>query len=185
MNNCIIALDLSTTVCGYTIFKNEKLEWGFYKFKQVELIDRGIELLKFLHNMIDEHKFDTLIIEANLKSFQAGGTSASAMLNTSKMNFFCQVYSKEVLKINVVEYNVIRARNLWKPGFTKMSRVNKTMKDKELVFKLVLEEVKCIGMVVDTKIISRGKNKGEIRYIDEGMDMTDSYVLMKAHLNSI
>lgn len=94
----------------------------------------------------------------------------------------CQVYAKKILNVEIKEYNVIRARNIWMPGFTKISRINKNLKDKEIAFKFVLSEIKKTNLEIEEKIITRGKNKGTIRYIDEAMDMTDSYVLMQAYL---
>lgn len=86
----VISLDLSTTVIGYSIFKDKELvKCDFYKFKEKELIERGEELYAFLKELFAEYDMTsmTFVIEERLKSFAGGRTNANAMLNTAQMNF--------------------------------------------------------------------------------------------------
>jgi Holliday junction resolvasome RuvABC endonuclease subunit len=84
----LIALDLSTTVMGYSIFDmetEELLRMDYLSFSKDDLVDRGQELHEQLQSFISEFKDVTFAIEERLKSFRSGGTNADAMLKTAQI----------------------------------------------------------------------------------------------------
>jgi len=180
----ILAFDLSTTVCGYTVFDEDTEEIkkiSYYKFKGEELLDRSKELESLILKINDEFKIDKMIIEENLKSFRSGGTNASAMLNTSKMNFCCQYIMKFVHGIQVFEINVNSARSSCFPGFHKIARLRKGVKQKEIAFEMACQELG--EKTFPKKILQSGVRKGTEVFLDEAGDMADSWVIGKAYLN--
>lgn len=180
----LLALDLSTTVMGYTLFEIEskqKIDIGYHKFNTESLVERGKELHTFLDDQLTKHNITKFAIEENLKSFRSGGTNASAMLNTSKMNFLCQYLVRYIYKIETIELNVNTARSTCFPGFHVIARGRKDMKGKEVAFemtKLALGE-----KTFPKKILKSGPRKGLEVFIDEAMDMADSWVIGTAALN--
>lgn len=184
--NYILALDLSTTVCGYTIFEeeSEKLEEiSFFKFKEELLLNRSKELETLILNLNKKYKFNKMIIEENLKSFRSGGTNAAAMINTSKINFCCQYLIKFVHGIDVVEINVNSARSSCFPGFHKIARLRKGIKQKEIAFEIACTELG--DSTFPKKILQSGPRKGLEVFIDEAGDMADSWVIGRAYLTNL
>lgn len=181
----ILGFDLSTTVVGYTILDDVTCEvekMFYYKFESEELIDRGRELEDLLVILFNEFDITTFGIEENLKSFRAGGTNASAMLNTSKLNFLCQYLVKNYYRKDIVELNVNNARSLCFPGFHKIAKALKGKKHKEIIFDMAIDLFP-IG-TFPKKVLKSGPRKGEEVYLDEAMDMADSWVIAKAVVES-
>lgn len=183
-----IALDLSSTVCGYTIYQNNELkDVGYKKLTSEVLLDRGQELKTFLDELINSWKekdvvFNTLVIEAHMKSFSGGKSSGDAMFKTGQMNFLGRYLCRFEYGMNVVELNVNSARNTWKPGFIKLARSIKNVKDKEIAFDYASKELIEKGFELPTKVLKSGPRKGETVFLDEASDITDSYVLGEAYL---
>lgn len=182
----LLAFDLSTTVAGYSILDvltQELIYIDYYKFKEENLVDRANELVNLLESIINNEKYNITEIglEENLKSFRAGGTNASAMLNTSKINFCFQYLIKFIYKKSLIEVNVMTARGACFPGFHIIARTQKGVKQKEIAFKMALKE---LGTeIFPKKIMKSGLNKGKEVFIDEASDMSDSWVIGKAILN--
>lgn len=179
--NRLLALDLSTTVMGYSIFdlnSEELIEINYYKFKSKILIDRGTELRNILNKIIKNNNIKIVGIEENLKSFRNAFTNANAMLNTSKFNFLCQFIVRDA-KIPLVEINVNTARSKCFPGFHKYARAKKGVKQKDIVFDLAVAE---LGKnFFPKKVMKSGPRKGDEVYLEEAKDMADSWVIGQAY----
>lgn len=182
----LLALDLSTTVMGYSLFDKETgelLYMDYYAFEKEDLVDRGQELeIKLSELMRSFSDIDEFAIEERLKSFRSGGTNANAMLNTAQLNFLCQYLTKFVYNLPLSEINVNTARGACFVGFHKLARAQKGTKHKEIVFKMtraLLGDDK-----FPTKVLKSGPRKGETIFIDEAMDMADSWVIGTAILNN-
>ena len=180
----LLALDLSSSVCGYTIIIDNKIEKVSYKkFETKEMLTRGKELINLLYDITEQYpQVKTLVIEAHMKSFAGGASSSDAMLKTSQMNFLGQSYLYNFHDYEVITLNVNHARNTWQPGFLKLARAMKGVKHKEIAFNIAKDQFKELGIELPTKVISRGKRKGETVYLDEAGDMTDSYILAMSYL---
>lgn len=180
----LLSFDLSTTVLGYSVFdksNSEMLDIGYYSFTNKELLDRAGELEKFVDSIFSKYKdIDSFAIEERLKSFRAGGTSADAMLKTSQLNFLCQYLMKYKHNVTVLEINVNVARSACFPGFHKMARTMKGTKHKVLVFELFKKIIDV--SLLPTKVMKAGARKGETVFLDEAMDMADSWVIGRAAL---
>lgn len=181
----LLALDLSTTVMGYCIFDKDTGDYvamDNYKFKEENLVDRGDELLGTITMLTVQYPaIDEIAIEERLKSFRSGGTNANAMLNTAQLNFLCQYLTKFNFKLRLTEINVNAARSLCFPGFHKVARATKGTKHKEIAFNMVKNVLG--DDKFPTKVLKSGPRKGETVFIDEAMDMADSWVIGKAILN--
>lgn len=182
----LLAFDLSTTVAGYSIFDEvteELILMSYYKFTEENLVDRANELVNLLESLIKNEKYEisTIGLEENLKSFRAGGTNASAMLNTSKLNFCFQYLVKYIYGKTLTEINVNSARSACFPGFHVIARALKGKKHKEVAFDMALKELGTDKF--PKKIMKSGPRKGEEVFVDEASDMSDSWVIGKAILN--
>ena len=183
----LLSVDLSTTVLGYSIFDKdteELIKIDYYKFSSDDLVDRGDELLKVVGTLIDLYpEINELAIEERLKSFRAGGTNANAMLNTAQLNFLCQYFTKYKFKVNLSEINVNTARSNCFEGFHTLARASKGTKHKEIAFKMtraILGDAK-----FPTKVLKSGPRKGDTVFLEEAMDMADSWVIGKAIMNIV
>ena len=182
----LLAFDLSTTVAGYSIFdetNGDLIHMNYYRFKEDDLVDRANELVNLLESIINQEGYDisTIGLEENLKSFRAGGTNASAMLNTSKLNFCFQYLIKYIYKKTLTEINVNTARSACFPGFHVIARAQKGKKQKEIAFEMAVKELGADKF--PKKVMKSGPRKGDEVYVDEASDMSDSWVIGKAILN--
>lgn len=181
----LLALDLSTTVMGYSVFEKntgDLIHMDYYSFEKDDLVDRGMELeIKIMELMRSFSGIDEVAIEERLKSFRAGGTNADAMLKTAQLNFLCQFIVRYSLKLSLTEINVNTARSSCFPGFHKIARATKGVKQKEIAFKMVKEKLG--ENFFPTKVMKSGPRKGETVTIEEAKDMADSWVIGQAAMN--
>ena len=180
----LLALDLSTVVMGYSIFDIDTLELikiGYYSFEKSDLISKGIELKNELKDIINEYEGIIEIgIESLLKNFQSGMSNMESILKLASFNFLCQFLVQTEFSIKIKTISSGTARGLVFPGFHKISRSKKGVKDKEVAFEMVRN---ILGeSYFPTKILKSGKNKGNIIYIEECRDMSDSWIIGKAIL---
>ncbi len=184
MNN-LLALDLSTTVMGYSVFDKDNgnlIAINYYSFQKDDLVDRGFELFEKLNEIFALYGgIKEIAIEERLKSFRAGGTNADAMLKTAQLNFLCQYLIKNQYHLMLTEINVNTARSSCFPGFHKIARATKGVKQKEIAFKMVKEKLG--EHFFPTKVMKSGPRKGETVTIEEAKDMADSWVIGQAAMN--
>jgi hypothetical protein len=183
----LLSFDLSTTVCGYSLFDlktKELVDKNFYCFKGETLLAKADEL-KLLIDKIEfavEHSYNNsithFVIEERLKAFQSGKSSAEAILKLGAFNFLCQYLAKEK-SWKVSEVSVNTARKTVFPGFHSLAKKQKA-KQKEFAVELFLKMFPEITF--PTKIMKSGARKGQEVLIDEAADMIDSLILGEAFL---
>jgi hypothetical protein len=177
----LLAVDLSTTVCGITLMDIERkkvMEITYHSFaEKTTLLEKAVELRKLMNGYISTFKIKHFCIEERLKSFQAGGSNAESIGKLTAFNFFCQTIFHDA-KIKIHEIPVATARKLALPGFHKLARTLKGQKQKDIAFEWV---VKLLGEeLFPTKVMKSGKNKGKTMFVDEAKDMADSWVVATA-----
>jgi len=183
----LLSFDLSTTVVGYSIFslfRGDLVTCKYHKFDADELVDRGMELIGLIDDILAKCKSDgfgvtKFVIEERLKSFRQGGTNADAMLKTAQLNFACQIIMK-TKGLETVEINVNAARSACFPGFHKVARARKDVKQKEVAFEFAVKELG--ESFFPKKVLKSGPRKGEEVFLEEAKDMSDSWILGKAYL---
>ena len=181
----LLALDLSTTVCGFAVFNSTTKaisETGFYRFKKEALLDKANELDTFLKRFMYGNQIDCVVIEERLKSFRAGGTNAEAMLKLASFNFLCQHLVVNKYNCQIRELNVNTARKLCFPNFHSAAR-KVTSKQKEFAFELAIQTF--TDVVFPKKIMKSGKRKGEEVFVDEARDIADAVILGTAAIHQL
>lgn len=181
----ILALDLSTTVIGYSVFETEDGSLKvceFYCYESDDLVDKGFEVRNLLLSLKDRFDYEAVVIEERLKKFTAGRTNADAMFKTAQLNYITQFICRD-LGYSVKELNVNTARSLSFPGFHTIARARKDVKQKEVAFEMA---IKILGDgFFPKKVLKSGPRKGMEVYLEEARDMCDSWVLGRAYLNSL
>ena len=117
---------------------------------------------------------ENVYIEDTLQSFSRGLSSAKTLMTLAKFNGIVSNITYEVIKVKPEFINVNVARKSLK------IKIDKTLeKDKkEQVMDWVYSDLG--GYEWPTKVISRGKNKGVVKYEKFCYDMADAYVICKA-----
>lgn len=178
----LLAFDLSTTCCGFSIFsieRKELLELNFFNFKKETLLERTDELEFKVNELCSLYNIKVFCIEERLKSFKAGGSNAESLGKLTAFNFYCQTlfYKKN---IPLKEIPSATARKLAIPGFHSIARKIKGKKQKEIAFDFILKELG--ESYFPTKVMKSGPRKGQTVFVDEAMDISDAYIIGKSGL---
>ena len=173
-----IGLDISTSIVGISVFKDKNLD----KLSHIDLSKEKCIFKKakmfenfFLKNIVNIKDIDYIYIEDILQSFSRGLSSANTLMKLAKFN---GIVSNIVYNITnlVPEYiNVNTARKALDIKIDKKSSIDK----KEQVMLWVDKDLK-ESFLWPTKVISRGPNKGLVKYEKFCYDMADAYVICKA-----
>jgi Holliday junction resolvasome RuvABC endonuclease subunit len=178
----LLAMDLSTVTCGYTIMDLETEEIkliSYFSMKDDEMLDKALYLKKQIDLILTTYKIDVFVIEERLRAFASKFTNIEALGKTAAINFCAQFLMKE-RGAEVIELHVSSARKLAFPLFHKAKKLV-DLKDKEYAFDLVKKE---LGEdIFPKKVMKSGKDKGQTRFLEEAKDMADSYILAKAICN--
>ena len=153
------------------------------KFNSIEYVDlrkikcifkKAIAFENKINDLNKIFKFNSIYIEDTLQSFARGLSSAKTLMQLSRFNGIVSNIAFRLTNIVPDYINVNTARKQLNIKIDKNSS-----KDKKLQ---VLEWVdKDIGNYSwPTKVISRGKNKGRVKYEDFCYDMADAYVICKS-----
>jgi hypothetical protein len=171
-----LGLDISTSIIGLSCFVDNEFEMISYVdlrkikciFEKAEIFERSFKSLN------KKFEFNKVYIEDTLQSFARGLSSARTLMQLSRFNGIVSNIVFRITKIVPDYINVNTARKQLSIVIDKNSE-----KDKKLQ---VLEWVdKDIGIYNwPTKVISRGKNKGRVKYEDFCYDMADAYVICKS-----
>ena len=177
-----IGLDISTSIIGMSLFLGNKLVKLMHvdltktkcmfdkaskfeeEFKQKILTDIEGKDLNIRH----------IYIEDTLQSFSRGLSSARTLMQLSRFNGIVSNISFRITRIKPVFINVNTARKLLGIKIDKNSDKDK----KEQVMDWVGADLG--GYDWPTKIISRGPNKGHVKYEKFCYDIADAYVICKA-----
>lgn len=177
---CYLGLDVSTTHLGICLLNDkdeilhlDSINTPTDKYNTIwKKIEKIKEELALLHRVWIAKGYDVTYVgvEEWLKAFRPGGSSAEVIINLSRMNalvsyLVIQEFGLEPLYISVT---TARARL----GI-KIDKKDKTISNKEKVFNIVRTK---IVWNWPTKVISRGKNKGNTVFEDECLDMVDAYI---------
>lgn len=184
-NECLLALDASSKVIGYSIFDLKTKELlkidKFLHDEKKTLIERTLEYEKLLVKLIAEYNITEMVIEEAFKAFTGGGSSATTVQVLTAINFGYQlITTKNNIKVNTMTVN--EARKNCFPG-VKIRTLAKMrgQKEKDFCFDLTLPTLQSY---YTTKTISKGKNKGNVVYEEWCKDMADSYICGYGYLNS-
>ena len=178
-----LALDLSTTCMGYSLFNDkEELITGYKLFDGEDHLGRGKQLKEYLTGIFEQYKtIDTVIIEERLQAFSGGRTSTDTILKLAQFNFLGQWICQEDFKCKVITLGVQTARKQAYPHI-KLNRKGVDYK------KLFLEEnTKKYGkdwIPMDTlsRKTVRG-NAGDKVQSKYALDTSDSLILLTAFVN--
>jgi len=183
IQNLLLSLDASTKVIGYCVYDSStkviKELKHFDNSNKHDIIEKALEFEKWLLELLKEYPgINEMVIE---EAFVAMNNSTSDALTVARLNqinalirFIC---FQQGLKTNTI--GVRESRLLAYPGYSfKQKAKAGGLNHKEQAFLLVLAEIG--DFYFPTKIVSRGKNKGEVRYEDFCKDMSDAYILAKS-----
>jgi hypothetical protein len=171
-----LGLDISTSIIGVSLFENSSLKELFYidLTKTKCIFNKSKQYKDFINNKLSGITIDKIYIEDTLQSFSRGLSSAKTLMTLARFNGIVSNITFEVTGIKPEFINVNVARK------TLGIKINKEIdKDKkEQVMDWV--DLDLGGYDWPTKIISRGKNKGLVKYEKFCYDIADAYVICKA-----
>ena len=178
-----IGLDISTSIIGMSLFLDNKL----IKLMHVDLtktkcmFDKASKFeeefkQKVLNDITSDETIDVkyIYIEDTLQSFSRGLSSARTLMQLSRFNGIVSNIAFRITRIKPVFINVNTARKTLGIKIDKNSSIDK----KEQVMAWVGLDLG--GYDWPTKIISRGPNKGRVKYEKYCYDIADAYVICKA-----
>jgi len=178
-----IGLDISTSIIGMSLFSGDTL----VKLMHVDLtktkcmFDKASKFeeefkQKILLNVENDNLLDIkcIYIEDTLQSFSRGLSSARTLMQLSRFNGIVSNIAFRITRIKPVFINVNTARKTLGIKIDKNSVKDK----KEQVMDWVDSDLG--GYNWPTKIISRGPNKGHVKYEKFCYDIADAYVICKA-----
>tara|TARA_B100001063_G_scaffold7612_1_gene5845 strand:+ start:230 stop:808 length:579 start_codon:yes stop_codon:yes gene_type:complete len=177
-----IGLDISTSIIGMSLFLDDKL----VKLMHVDLtktkcmFDKASkfeeEFKQKIYTDVEGNNLDIkyIYIEDTLQSFSRGLSSARTLMQLSRFNGIVSNISFRITRIKPVFINVNTARKSLGIKIDKNSSKDK----KEQVMDWVSTDLG--GYNWPTRIISRGPNKGHVKYEKFCYDIADAYVICKA-----
>ena len=176
----ILALDISTSCTGYTVFnnKNEVEEIDFINLGKYEgLYEKASQIKSRLLDIFNKYDdINSIVVEENLQAFRPGLSSAKTLMTLTQFNGVVRWICFDTLNIEPISMNVNSARKLVGLKIDKKSK--QTTKDQVLEWVQNKEE----EILWPTKIVSRGRHKGQVKFNPFCYDMADSYVIGKAFL---
>lgn len=174
----LLSLDISTSCTGYCVFdKNELKEIGYISLKKHKgLYDKSNHVKEKLIEIKSRFVITDIAVEENLQSFRPGLSSAKTLMILAQFNGVTRWICYELFNIEPISINVNSAR---KSVGLRIDRKSKK-KTKEQVYEWVAKEDPSI--VWPTKVLKSGRNKGQVRIIEENFDMADAYVIGRAFM---
>lgn len=174
-NGNILALDISTSCIGYSVFTEEGnlVTASYIKFNDKLTIFEKLEEFKKTISYLKESKITFIAIEEPLKKFMGKFSSATTI---ALLNFFNGMISSCLyleFGLEPVYFNVNNARKLAFPNL-KIEREGNSMKHE--IWKKVME----LEPLIDWKYGPRSR-----KLLDENYDVADSYVIGLAMLITI
>jgi len=179
-NDYIIGFDISTSVIGICVFKNNVFfSLDYIDFRKLENLFEKADLFEKEFSEIflkikDDIKTLKIFIEDIMQSYSQGMSSSKTIVQLAKFN---GITSNIIYNISglIPDYiNVNSARKLLKIKLDK----NLSKDKKEQILEWVSNEIPEFKW--PEKIINRGVNKGSVKYEPFCYDMADSYVICKA-----
>ena len=176
-----IGLDISTSIIGVCFLdsNSELINLENINLKKLKCIFNKSEstknhFLEYSKKYIFEEKVIVFIEEA-FQSFSSGFSSARTLSQLNRFNGIVSYLSNQIFSTIPIYINVNSARkNL-------QIKINKklNLSTKEQVFQWVKNNIE-IDFDWPEKVVSRGKNKGLVKFDESCYDMSDAYVICKA-----
>ena len=179
----ILGLDISTSCVGWCLLDADAdhlVAAGSFVLKDIScMFDKAQSVQQGLQTLINEHNVEAIVIEENLQAFRPGFSSAKTLITLARFNGIVSwlAYGRVKVKPNFI--NVNRAR---KSVGLKIDRKS-TLSTKEQVF----EWAKANGMrdfPWPTKKLKSGPRKGLVIFDDSCYDISDAFVIARAHVNN-
>ena len=180
-----IGLDISTSIIGVSLLdsKGTLIDLQNINLKKIKcLFEKSNFVKEYFIRLTEHYTFEENIcvfIEEAFQSFSKGFSSARTLSQLNKFNGIVSYIIYEHFKVKPAYINVNSARKVLQ------IKIDKKLKNtKEQVFIWVREQV---DYKWPEKIISRGINKGVVKFEDSCYDMSDAYVISKAgiYLNDL
>ena len=177
-----IGLDISTSIIGMSLFLGNKLVNLMHvdltktkcMFDKARKFEEEFQM-KIANDMSDNPlEISEIFIEDTLQSFSRGMSSAKTLMQLSRFNGIVSNIAFRITRIKPVFINVNTARKSLGIKIDKNSDKDK----KEQIMEWVSADLG--GYDWPTKIISRGPNKGHVKYEKFCYDIADAYVICKA-----
>ncbi len=172
----ILGLDVSTSKTGWCLLEDDGTltKMGCVQSdSDTDLFDKADHLVKTLLDIVKDIGKIEIVIEEPLLRFAKGMSSASTLLTLNRYNGMVTYACWRVLGVRPTHLNVIFARR--RLGIKKEKGDNV----KEVVMKWVSSDLKDYPW--PTRVVTRGKRKGETIFEESCFDVADAYVMAKAH----
>lgn len=172
-----LGFDISTSIIGITLFKKRK----FYKFFNIDLrktkcmFEKSSRVEKLLLEIKSEVcNVNKVYIEDILQSFSRGMSSSKTITQLARFNGIVSFLIFKIFSLTPEYINVNTARKTLGIKIDKNSSKDKKLQVLEWVDKDLG------GYNWPEKIISRGPNKGLVKFENFCYDISDSYVICKS-----
>ena len=173
----ILGLDISTSIVGWSLLSLESDEFslGYLPLTSSgDIYDKAWEVRKLLHELAWEHNIQAAYVEEDLQRFRRGLSSAKTISLLTRFNgVVCQLTYEET-KLKPGRINVNTARKLAGVVYDKKDKSRTT---KEKVFEAVQG---LINYDWPTRVLSRGKRKGQTVFENGCYDMCDAWVISQS-----
>jgi len=174
-----VGLDISTSIIGICFLnKNEDIVLleSINLKKEKCMFNKSFivkERLEFYKKNLNFCKDFQISIEEPFQSFSKGFSSANTIAQLNKFNGIVSFLVYNIFNVKPIYINVNSARKNLQIKINKKSNIN----TKEQVFLWVKDR---ITFNWPEKVISRGPNKGRVKFDESCYDMSDAYVICKA-----
>ena len=171
-----LGLDISTSIIGVCLFDDTKLKFmDKIDLTKVKCIFEKAKVVEdYFNNLVNDYKITKIYIEDILQAFRRGMSSSKTLMQLARFNGVVSNIVYRSCGLIPVYINVNTARKQLNIIIDKNSDIDK----KEQVLNWVNDDLG--GYEWPKKTISRGKNKGCVKYEKFCYDMSDSYVICKA-----
>jgi hypothetical protein len=176
-----LGLDISTSIVGICIFKDDDflLMDKIDLTKTKEFFEKASIVKTRITDICNTYNITNIFIEDILQSFQRGLSSAKTISQLARFNGIVSYISFEISGLIPVYLNVNSCRKTLNIKIDK----NSSKSTKEQIIDWVGNDLG--GYAWPTKILSRGKNKGNIVFEKYVPDMADAYVVCKSGLKIV
>lgn len=180
MSSISFGLDISTSIIGICVFKDkcfhELFNIDLRKCKDFfEKTSVVKENLNQIFSKYDSDIIESVFIEDIMQSFSRGLSSAKTLTQLARFNGIVSYITYDITGLTPVYLNVNSARKLLGLKIDKNSKKDK----KEQVIDFVSSDLSN-KFVWPTKVVSRGVNKGCVKFEQYCYDMADAYIICKA-----
>ena len=171
-----LGLDISTSIIGVCLFDEE----NFKKMDKIDLtkikciFEKAKVVENYFNKLTESYVITKIYIEDILQAFRRGMSSSKTLMQLARFNGVVSNIAYRSCGLIPVYINVNTARKQLNIKIDKNSNIEK----KEQVLNWVNDDLG--GYEWPKKTLSRGKNKGCVKYEKFCYDMSDSYVICKA-----